>query len=492
MARFTTSKKQKEALLAKWPECYVCKGLDLPDSSFAGYSLAGKDIEFDHWQAASLVGDDQGALLQNLRPIHAASEAPSPEDPEWAQSSRRNCHKGKGNKYDGQQWVTVAKIIHRLQSIRFIEDLIPDRPFDKEPDRFTVDIDFSKDEVQFQKQVLPVQSQRVAGKDWRYISTTVSAHLLWTDHGAQPRKANTKRLREVAEDLLVHPLLTPVVCRVGEDGRILVSDGNHRLCGFYLVRPNDKIPVTIWDIPTVPDLLDVLASAHDKLTQQKYQFTDKALKYSGLAQEELDAATAKYGQKASEKLAWQGMTSADVRVRIQGQVDKQLQEFKFREKWMQAGLTDGSWKFFLGHYCKMTAVDKPFDDPEYYREAEAENITRLCEIFDEELIDYILKEPHSGLADSLKTKWWAEGHRQFSGALGSSVRDILALPQVPERLAYTNVWTDSVLTRMRSAAVKWRKSPLWRPGVDRTANNEPQVKTAMFSEGFSERYLNAD
>lgn len=486
--RFSPSKAQKEALLNKHPECYVCKALGLKDASFAGYGAA--DIQYDHWKPIGLVGDDQNALLANIRPIHADSDAPSPEDPAYPKSSRRNCHKGKGNKYDGERWVTVAKIISKLDQVRFIEDLIPERSFEDEPSQFQVTVDFETGETSFTEQSLPVQTQTVAGREWRYVSTMVSPHMLWTDEEAQPRKANTKRLREVAEDLLDHPLLTPIICRVSADGRLVVSDGNHRLCGFYLVRPNDAVPVTIWDIPTVTDLLDTLASAHDKLTQQKYQFTDKALKYSGLAEDELNEATKKYGDLASEKLAWQGMTGADVRVRVQGTIDKHLAEGGFRDAWIKAGLTDGSWKFFLGAYCFLGALDRPFDDPSYHRDAEAQNIWDLCEIIDQELITHIPKKP--GLEDSLKTKWWAEGHKQLLGALRPSVRDILGLKEAPEKICYTKAWDGTVRSRIRTSMVKWRESPVWRPDVVRTANNEPDVKAVMFANDFSESYFLKD
>jgi hypothetical protein len=296
----TPTKKQKEELLKKWTSCYVCDSLNLPDAGFAGYSLATRDIQFDHWKPVAVTGDDQAAMLANLRPIHADPDAPAPSDPGWATSARRNCHKGKTNRYDGQEWVDVVRVLQQVHGTAFIEDLLPERDFDADPDAYTFPpIDFSGQTATFNGRDVEVQSQSLNGKTWRSIATSVSPHILWTDHEAQPRKANTKRLREVAEDLLKHPLLSPIHCRRADDGRLVVSDGNHRLCGFQIVRPNARIPVVIWDVPSVTELFDVLASAHDKLTQQKYQFSEKALKYSAVARDELDVATEKYGAEAS-------------------------------------------------------------------------------------------------------------------------------------------------------------------------------------------------
>lgn len=486
------TKQQKEDLLKKWATCYVCDALGLPDADFAGYSLKNRDIQFDHWLPKARIGDDQAQLLANLRPIHAVTGAPSPADPGWASASRRNCHKGKSNKYDGKQWVEVAHIIHLLDDTNYIEDLLPKRSFEDEPDRYRVTIDWDASEPTVNGSQVEIQTQEVDGKAWRSIATAVSPQLLWTDHEAQPRKANRKRLRAVAEDLLDHPLLSPIHCRLGPDGRLLVSDGNHRLCGFQMVRPNAKIPIVIWDVPSVTELFEVLAASHDKLTQQKYQFSDKALKYSAVAEDDLAAATEKHGAEASERLAWDGLRASEVKLRVLGKLNEMLSEDGYRTKWLEAGLRDGSWKFFLEQYCNTGAATVPFDSPNYHRVPEAENIAKLVQIFDEELIDYIIKDPKAGLRDSLKSKWWAEGHRIFSQAFKPTVRDLLGLQMQPERLAYTTEWNDKVISRLRKGVVRWRESPVWRDGVVRTANNEPDVRAVLVQEGFTEAQLQKD
>jgi hypothetical protein len=173
-------------------------------------------------------------------------------------------------------------------------------------------------------------------------------------------------------------------------------------------------------------------------------------------------------------------------------LNEKLGDYGFREKWRDAGLTDGSWKFFLTHYCLASAAAQPFESPEYCRDSELENVIQLAEIFDEELIDHIIQGAIPGLADSLKSKWWAEGHKLFSQTFKPTVRDLLGLAMQPDKMAYTAPWDDKILARLRKGAVRWRESPVWRDGVVRTANNEPDVREILIREGFTEAHLQSD
>jgi hypothetical protein len=458
----------------------VCQGVGVPDADLAGYE--DRWIQYDHWRPKGVIGDSQADLLENMRPIHAKTDAPHPLDPKWADSTTRNCHRGKSNKYTGEQWVDYVRIFRRALTTAYADDLMADR--DPDSDAYDVQISWSADSrsARFRENEYPAMIQRVNGEVWRSFSTVVPPRLLWRDDQVQSRSASHDRLAAFAWHLKTNPLLSPVLCRWAGD-RLKVFDGNHRLSAFILAQPDHDIPVTIFDGPDPKRFLSVAAEAHDRLTQLKYQYTDKALKFSALHEDELLRAQERYGEDASEELAWRGLRPTDVRVRIAGRLTARLdEEGGWRMKWRAAGLTDPSWNQFLATYARLDPESAPFASSAYLREEEFGNLVSMCRLFDEELFDQL-----PAAKASLKTKWWKRAHARFSRAFAQTVKVSLALANTPERLAYAPAWTANVLTELRNGVRNWRESPAWLE--DTAANNEADIDRLLTERGFTEAAL---
>jgi hypothetical protein len=473
---------QKAAIRKSHPSCYVCEALGVPNSDFAGYEQTA--VHYDHWLAQGLVGDKQADLDANIRPIHAASDGADPLQKNWDRAGRRNCHRGKSHKYTGQEWCDYIRIYRLATETNYSDDLMANR--NRKDPAYDVSIkwDAKKQTVEFRGGIYPLMLQQVGPnkEEWQSFSTLVPPTLLWTDEAVQSREAETKRLAEFAWHLRSNPLLTTILCRWA-DGRLKVFDGNHRLCAYILARGNDPVPVTIFDGPNPSRFLSVAADAHDQLTQLKYQYTDKALKFSALYKDELIQAQKEYGANASEELAWHGLSRSSVQVRILGRLTSNLDDAGgWRLKWRALGLTDPSWNEFVRTYARVSPETEPFESPFYLREAEVDNLITLCTCFDEELF-----ERHPEASASYKTKWWKLGHARFAKALGQVVKHSMKLPNTPEFPAYTPVWSDYILGVVRQGVVNWRESPAWRGPT--TANNEPDVSRTLTERGFTEAAL---
>lgn len=479
------TKTQKDAQRSKHKHCYVCKALNLKFSVFTGYE--DKDIQFDHWLAQGLVGEKQKDLVANQLPVHAVKGGDDYRSENYKNSKRRNCHVGKGNKFTGQEWVEFVAIYRRALETDYSDDLFPTRKSSDPGLKVEIAWDEENGMASFDGNSYPLMVQKLGdGKRWISFSTVVSPALLWVDTEVQSRPADKMRMAELAWHLRTKPLLSPILCRYS-DNKLLVFDGNHRLCSFVIARENHAVPVTIFKGPEPQAFLEVVAEAHDKLTQKKYQYTDKAIKFSAISEDELKEAQRKYGGDASEVKAWTGLSKPDVKVRLIGRVVAAFEDQgkKWRSEWREAGLSDASYKWMIEYYSKTDPVKEPFDSPQYRREEEVKNLSTLFEIFDEELFKLLEKNPSAKA--SLKTKWWKLAHKRFRTQLSQVVKHSSKLQNTPERPTYAPEWDDHIKAEIRNAVVNWRKSPVWQG--DTTANNEPDVESTLQAGGFTESYL---
>lgn len=478
---------EKKKLREKYPSCYVCEQTQA-HADFGGYG--DNQIQFDHGFAQGLVGGAQSDLLANLRPIHAASGYPTPSDKDWETAALRNCHAGKGNRYTGPEWAERVRIGRLAMRTLLSDDLIDPLRSDALAD---VQWDDKARNATFLGRTYPVMTQKVGSDDkpWRSFSTLVPPTLLWTDDEVQPRDADQKRLGDLAWHLRTNPLLSPILARwSSEQGKIKVFDGNHRLSAYLIARGlQTEVPVTIFDGPDPLAFLEVAVEAHDNLTQLKYQYSAKALKYSALTANELHEATEKWGGKASEERAWSGMATADVRLRTIGTLSRHLEESGgWRTKWIkQHRLSDQSWNKFIETYAKTTAEALSFEDLRYFRAAERENLVTLCRILDEELFSNLDDPRFPNAAASLKTKWWKRAHVKLANAIGQVAMDNMELNNQPRQPAYCPQWSVHVVNATRQMAINWLQSPAWNE--DTTANNEAVIDQLLEERQFTEKYL---
>ena len=185
-------------------------------------------------------------------------------------------------------------------------------------------------------------------------------------------------------------------------------------------------------------------------------------------------------------------------VRLAGAFTAFVDQDGYREKWMAAGLAEGSWKTFLEEYCFLKADPLPFNDKGYYRSIEMDNLLALVKILDAEVFSSPAMKGSTKLNASFKSKWWKECHRVFSEAVMEAVYRRLSLPERPRYgLCHTPEWTNPLKAEITTIAKRWTTCPLWeRPQgsdpvteVDFTSNNEATVKMYLSRNSFTTHFL---
>jgi hypothetical protein len=250
-------------------------------------------------------------------------------------------------------------------------------------------------------------------------------------------------------------------------------------------------------LPTTTQLYESLVALHGDVGQVKYPYSSRVLKWGIISRSEIEEAIAK-DPNASEQTAWAGEKTADIAARIAGGLTNYIDQEDYREKWVRAGLAEGSWKVFLETYCLLKASAKPFNNPEYYRDDEMANLLALTRILDEEVFSHAAMSGKTMLPASFKSKWWKECHKIFADSVEDEVYRSMKLVERPHGNAcHTDEWNAATKAGIRKLAKRWVSSPVWdRPqsndpniGVDWTSNNEATVKSFLMRNKFTTHYL---
>jgi hypothetical protein len=231
--------------------------------------------------------------------------------------------------------------------------------------------------------------------------------------------------------------------------------------------------------------------------QVKYPYSAKVLKWGIISSSEIEAAIS-VDPQASEQTVWQGEKTTDIAGRIAGGLTRFIDQEGFRQKWMDAGLAEGSWKVYLETYCLLKPSPEPFNEPGYHRGDEMSNLLTLTQILDEEIFSNSAMAGSTMLSASMKSKWWKECHRVFVDSVEDEVYRSMKLPERPRGSAcHTAEWNPATKAGVRKLAKRWVTSPVWdRPqstdagkGVDFTSNNEATVKGFLVANKFTTSYL---
>lgn len=244
-------------------------------------------------------------------------------------------------------------------------------------------------------------------------------------------------------------------------------------------------------LPTEAELFEIIARLHTETPQQKYQYSNRVLKYARIGGEELDRAY-RLNPSVTEQEVWRGRTQREVADRVAGNLTRWAENAgEYRTRWTDAGLPEGSWAHFVSTYCLTRALDIPMNDSQNHRPSELDNFLKLVIVFQEEVFDHLETVPF--LKESLKSKWWKECHKPFAAALGTIARDSMQLPNTPEKLCHTQLWTPTFVLRVRTAARRWREHTIWQTNeVDFTVNNERNIKELLVAKQFTEAMFSRD
>jgi hypothetical protein len=522
------SRKEKEEIAAS-QKCYVCDDLGLDHAGFEGYDL--KDVQFDHYQTPfGNVGGAAQGFESDVLPIHSATGGSRPEDVDYETSRQRNCHSSRSNSFNSRaSYVQDLRARMAARFASYVDDVYENAERKVTDRQYKLSAVWSKDTARFVGKDYPTVSEARNGEVWRRFLTDLPASKLFTDNTSQVREATKKTLHLMIDTFLIEhfPTFAPINARIDKCGHVVIFDGNHRATSHALAfGTKSPMPVMIWGIdpgdkcalrepvtgvqepdggastadhsPSTTRLYEILVRLHDDVRQIQYPYSAKVLKWGIIRESEMEQAR-KGDPNASEKTIWLGEKPAVVAAKLAGAFTDFIDSEKYREKWMAAGLAEGSWKTFLELYCMLKADPAPFNSDEYLREYEMENLLTLIKILDEEVFGSPLMKGPTMLSASMKSKWWKECHKVFNEALSTAVYYKLQLPERPKNGAcHTPEWTEDLKTEVRQIAKRWATCPLWdQPqsnsandgGVDFTNNNEAKVKSFLNEGQFTTHYL---
>jgi hypothetical protein len=240
--------KEKEALVAN-RNCYVCEDLQLDHAGFDGYDL--KDIDLDHYQTpfSNVGGEDTDVL-----PIHAASGGAIPDELDFESSTRRNCHRLRGNDFSSRAaFVQVLKARLQARTASFVDDVYENAERTPSDRKYFLKAKWTEREAEFMGKTYGLVSEERNGETWRRFLATLRPDQVFTDDTSQVRPAAKKSLLKMLHTFLVEgfPMFAPVNARIDKCGHVVIFDGNHRATAHALAFGVEMpMPVMIWDIAT--------------------------------------------------------------------------------------------------------------------------------------------------------------------------------------------------------------------------------------------------
>lgn len=248
--RKRTSKAEKEDIAANG-KCYVCADLGLNHAGFAGYDP--KHIHLDHFQVPfGAVGGSEGGAGSETLPIHAYPGGDSPDDSNFEQSTKRNCHKLRSDHFRSRAaYIQVMKAHLQARTASFVDDVYQNAQRDSDNNQFLLPVTWSDTEADFIGKTHLVITEQRPTESWRRFLTTLPASKLFTDNTSQVRRASKKTIHKMLHTYLVEnfPTFAPVNARVDACGHVVIFDGNHRATGHALAFGVDEpMPVMIWDV----------------------------------------------------------------------------------------------------------------------------------------------------------------------------------------------------------------------------------------------------
>ena len=490
-----TAKEKAETMATE--KCYVCTDLKLNHAGFEGY--AGNEVAYDHFQAPfSAVGSPSAEVL----PIHNASGGSTPDDEDYETSKRRNCHSLRKNDFNSRAgYVQVLRARMQSRTVRYIDDVGSNPARDGAKKEFKLPVTWGSTEADFYGKKYDIVTEVRDSLTWRRFLTTLPASKMFTDDISQVRPGTHKTLAKMVHTYIADqfPTFAPVNARIDPCGHVVLFDGNHRGTSDALSFGVDAlIPVMVWEvqpgtacairgaateeekeqaaapsaaapavsaagtaIPSLKQLYELLVRLHDDVRQTQYPYSAKVLKWGIIKQSEIDEAILA-DPSASETTVWLGSKPADVAQMLAGGLTRYLDQDGIREKWMENGFAEGSWKTFLEQYAMLKASSASFNSPTYLRQDEMDNLAALARILDEEIFSIPAMKGPTNLRASFKSKWWKECHKIFAEAAQTAVYYKMGLSERPKQgLCHTELWTPEVLKEIRAIAKRWATCKVW-------------------------------
>lgn len=222
--------------------------MGLEHAGFDGYDL--KDIHLDHYQVP--FGNVGGEAKAEVLPIHAAAGGSIADDLDYEHSTRRNCHRLRGNGFSSRAaFVQVLRARMQARTASFVDDVYENGVRDSLHRRYKLPAKWDDHKAEFLGKAYTVITEERGGESWRRFLATLRPDQVFTDDTSQVRPAARKSLMKMLETFLIEgfPMFAPVNARIDKCGHVVLFDGNHRATAHALAfGVATPMPVMIWDI----------------------------------------------------------------------------------------------------------------------------------------------------------------------------------------------------------------------------------------------------
>lgn len=240
------SAKEKQEIMSN-ESCYVCLDLGVDHAGFDGYE--SKEVHMDHYQTPFGSVGGQGT---DVLPIHAAPGGTIVDDADFETSTRRNCHRLRGDDFTSRaEYVQVLRARLEARTASYVDDVYGNPQRDASQRKYVLRAKWADSQAEFVGKPYSVITETRAGTTWRRFLTSLRPDQCFTDHVSQVRPANKKALMKMIYTFLVEgfPMFAPINARIDKCGHVVIFDGNHRGTAHAISFGTDKpMPVMIWDV----------------------------------------------------------------------------------------------------------------------------------------------------------------------------------------------------------------------------------------------------
>ena len=257
---------EKEDLLRKHPNCYIC------DESLDGYSR--EEIQFDHIYAYA---DGYPQELSNFAPVHASKD-----------ERKLNCHGAKGRK-PPIEYREEVRIKKQLKTVQGLSDVCPSAIQSTN----VISSDFKS--ITFNGVQLPLYNQRLGLKDNYYFFHEVETKYIENDNEIQLRPLEPKILPLVF-NLKNSIQLLPSLARIDPISKtVKLFDGQHKAVAQIVGNNRERIPCIVFVNPDVNALRITVYEAHTDFVQQRYKKSHIDSKLADIYGQKIEAFRRKIG-----------------------------------------------------------------------------------------------------------------------------------------------------------------------------------------------------
>jgi hypothetical protein len=236
---------------------------------------------------------------------------------------------------------------------------------------------------------------------WRYFYATLPVCHLGNDTELQPRALREASVWSLYRNFLTNTQLAPSICRMLEDGTVLLFDGQHKAAAqIWAGRPKIECKVYLW--PDARALKETNLEAHGQYRQMSFYSAELMRKYADVCKEDWEEYLQTEGAKselgffnflvhaksksraAARKEIWLAVCEA-----ITGDPSARISEY-MTEK--QRGRRQPlSFSRVERAFLRTMVLDPPvgaeFETDEDHRADERRNLVRLLDIVVEEGLD---------------------------------------------------------------------------------------------------------